>query len=82
MFIRSMFSTAEIAEQGVLHNEVSPLVDAGTLKVILAKVFATISAENLRQAQAPIENGPPRAGSLKGGTDLRQSARLLLEISP
>lgn len=57
MFTRSMFGTADIAEQGALLNEVSRLVDAGTLKTTLAEVFGTISAENLRRAHALIESG-------------------------
>jgi len=57
MFTRSMFGTADIAEQGVLLNEVSRLIDAGTLKTTLAEVFGTISAENLRRAHALIESG-------------------------
>jgi zinc-binding alcohol dehydrogenase family protein len=57
MFTRSLFGTADIAEQGVLLNEVSRLVDAGTLKTTLADVFGTISAENLRRAHALIETG-------------------------
>jgi len=52
MFTRSMFGTANIAEQGALLNEVSRLVDAGTLKTTLAEVFGTISAESLRRAHA------------------------------
>lgn len=57
MFTRSMFGTADIAEQGVLLGEVSRLVDAGTLKTTLAEVFGTISAENLRRAHALMESG-------------------------
>ncbi|MER9254855.1 zinc-binding alcohol dehydrogenase family protein [Mesorhizobium sp. M0598] len=57
MFTRSMFGTADIAEQGALLNEVSRLVDAGTLKTTLAETFGNISAENLRRAHALIESG-------------------------
>jgi zinc-binding alcohol dehydrogenase family protein len=57
MFTRSMFGTADIAEQGALLNEVSRLVDDGALRTTLAEVFGTISAENLRRAHALIESG-------------------------
>ncbi|GJD48634.1 Zinc-type alcohol dehydrogenase-like protein [Methylobacterium crusticola] len=57
MFTRSTFGTADIAEQGVLLNEVSRLVDAGTLRTTFAESFGTISAANLRRAHALIESG-------------------------
>src|SRR3954454_2748914 len=57
MFTRSMFGTADIAEQGRLLNEVSRLVDEGTLKTTFAESFGTISAANLRRAHALIESG-------------------------
>jgi zinc-binding alcohol dehydrogenase family protein len=57
MFTRSMFGTADMAEQGSLLNQVSALVDAGTLKTTLAESFGTISAENLRRAHSLIESG-------------------------
>ncbi|MCZ4255461.1 zinc-binding alcohol dehydrogenase family protein [Sulfitobacter sp. G21635-S1] len=57
MFTRSMFGTADIAEQGVLLNEVSRLVDAGTIRTTLAENFGPINAANLRRAHALIESG-------------------------
>ena len=57
MFTRSMFDTPDMAEQGRLLNEVSRLVDAGTLKTTFAESFGTISAANLRRAHALIESG-------------------------
>ncbi|PDT21296.1 zinc-binding alcohol dehydrogenase family protein [Rhizobium hidalgonense] len=57
MFTRSMFGTADMAEQGALLNEVSRLVDTGTLNTTLTEVFGTISAENLRRAHVLIESG-------------------------
>ncbi len=57
MFTRSMFGTADLAEQGRLLNEVARLVDAGTLKTTLAESFGTISAANLRRAHELIESG-------------------------
>ncbi|KMO28161.1 Zn-dependent oxidoreductase, partial [Methylobacterium variabile] len=57
MFTRSMFATADIAEQGRLLDEVARLVEAGTLKTTFAESFGPISAINLRRAHALIESG-------------------------
>ena len=60
MFTRSMFDTADIAEQGALLNEVARLVDAGTLRTTFAESFGTINAANLRRAHALLETGRAR----------------------
>ncbi|MFG1346600.1 zinc-binding alcohol dehydrogenase family protein [Xanthobacter autotrophicus DSM 431] len=60
MFTRSLFGTADMAQQGVLLNEVSRLVDAGALRTTLAERFGAITAENLRRAHALIESGRSR----------------------
>ncbi len=57
MFTRSMFETADMAEQGVLLNEVSRLVDDGTIRTTLAENFGTINAANLKRAHRLIESG-------------------------
>jgi zinc-binding alcohol dehydrogenase family protein len=57
MFTRSMFGTADIAEQGVLLNEVSRLVDAGRLRTTLGEVYGVIDAENLKRAHRMLESG-------------------------
>ena len=57
MFTRSMFGTADLAEQGRLLNEVARLVDAGTIRSTFAQSFGTISAANLRRAHELIESG-------------------------
>jgi NADPH2:quinone reductase len=57
MFTRSMFATADLAEQGRLLNEVARLVDAGTIRSTFAQSFGTISAANLRRAHELIESG-------------------------
>lgn len=57
MFTRSMFGTADIAEQGWLLGEVSRLVDAGTIRTTLTETFGAINAANLRRAHALIESG-------------------------
>jgi zinc-binding alcohol dehydrogenase family protein len=56
MFTRSMFGTVDIAEQGRLLNEVSRLIDAGTLRTTAAENFGTINATNLRRAHGFIES--------------------------
>ena len=57
MFTRSMFATADIAEQGRLLGEVARLVDEGTIRTTLAESFGSITAANLRRAHALIESG-------------------------
>lgn len=60
MFTRSMFGTPDIGEQGRLLDEVSRLVDAGTIRSTLAENFGPIGAANLRRAHALIESGSAR----------------------
>ena len=60
MFTRSMFATADLAEQGRLLDEVARLVDAGTLRTTLGETYGAINAENLRRAHALIESGRAR----------------------
>ncbi|HWV41746.1 zinc-binding alcohol dehydrogenase family protein [Pseudorhodoplanes sp.] len=60
MFTRSLFDTADIAEQGRLLREVSRLVDEGTIRTTLAENFGPINAANLRRAHALIESGQAR----------------------
>ncbi len=57
MFTRSLFETADIAEQGRLLDRVAALADAGTLRSTLAQTLGPINAQNLRQAHALIESG-------------------------
>lgn len=56
MFTRSMFQTADMAEQAALLNKVSKLVDAGRVKTTLGENFGSINAENLKRAHAQIES--------------------------
>jgi NADPH2:quinone reductase len=60
MFTRSLFDTADIAEQGRLLREVSRLVDEGTIRTTLTENFGPINAANLRRAHALIESGQAR----------------------
>jgi NADPH2:quinone reductase len=57
MFTRSMFGTADMAEQGALLNEVSRLVDAGRLRTTLGETYGVIDAENLKRAHRMLESG-------------------------
>lgn len=56
MFTRSMFQTADIAEQAALLNSVSELIDAGKIKTTMGENFGTINAQNLKRAHAKIES--------------------------
>jgi zinc-binding alcohol dehydrogenase family protein len=57
MFTRSKFQTPDMIAQHRLLNEVSSLVDHGTLQTTLAKPLGAINAANLREAHRILENG-------------------------
>jgi NADPH2:quinone reductase len=57
MFARPAYETADIAEQGKLLDEVSALIDVGTLRTTLGDTFGTINAENLKRAHVLLESG-------------------------
>jgi NADPH2:quinone reductase len=57
MFTRSLFSTADVAAQGKLLNEVADLIDAGVLRTTLKDEIGLINSANLRKAHALIESG-------------------------
>jgi len=57
MFARSMFQTEDMQEQHNILNEVSALIDNGTIKTTLGENFGTINAENMRKAHAFLETG-------------------------
>jgi NADPH:quinone reductase len=60
MFTRSLFNTADIAEQGKLLNEVARLVDAGILRTTMTEKYSPINAANLKQLHTLIESGKAR----------------------
>lgn len=60
MFTRSIFGTADLAEQGRLLNEVSRLIDEGTLRTTLTERLAPVDAANLKRVHALIESGTAR----------------------
>jgi NADPH:quinone reductase len=57
MFTRSMFETADMAQQGVALNEVARLVDEGSLRSTLGETYGAINAANLKRAHLTIESG-------------------------
>lgn len=60
MFTRSIFETADMAEQGKLLNELSRLIDEGKIRTTVTEVLSPINAANLRQAHSAIESGKTR----------------------
>lgn len=57
MYTRSMFGTADMAEQGALLGEVARLVDEGAIRTTMGAHYGSINAENLRRAHAMLESG-------------------------
>ena len=57
MFTRSTFETPDMIEQGRLLDEVSALLDAGTLRTTHASTLGRIDAATLREAHARVESG-------------------------
>ncbi len=60
MFTRPLFQTDDMIAQHELLNEVSRLVDAGTLRTTLTETLGRIDAATLRKAHALIESGKAR----------------------
>lgn len=60
MFTRSMFNTADIAEQGRLLNQVSRLLDEGKLRSTMTQQYSPINAQNLKEIHALLESGKAR----------------------
>lgn len=57
MFTRSMYQTADMADQGNLLDEVAALIDTGKLGTTPGQTLSPINAANLRQAHAQVESG-------------------------
>lgn len=57
MFTRARFQTPDMAEQGVLLNEVSRLLDAGVLRHTRTEHYGPLNAANLLKAHAKLESG-------------------------
>ncbi|MGO4706692.1 zinc-binding alcohol dehydrogenase family protein [Microvirga sp. 2MCAF38] len=67
MFTRSTFQTADMERQHDILNEVSRLVDGGTIRTTLAETFGAINAANLKRAHAFIESGRARGKVILAG---------------
>jgi NADPH2:quinone reductase len=63
MFTRSIYQTVDMAEQGVLLNEVARLVDAGTLRSTATERHAPINAANLKRVTRSSRAAVPGARS-------------------
>jgi zinc-binding alcohol dehydrogenase family protein len=57
MFARSMWHTADMAEQGRHLGRIAELVDRGELRSTQTQSFSPINAENLKKAHALAESG-------------------------
>ncbi|MDX3927396.1 MAG: zinc-binding alcohol dehydrogenase family protein [Shinella sp.] len=57
MFTRPLFATPDMIEQHKLLNEISRLVDEGTIRTTLAETIGPINAANLKKAHAMVESG-------------------------
>ena len=67
MFTRSLFGTADIAEQGRLLARVAALVDAGRLRTTVSEQLSPINAANLRRAHQLVESGRMRGKIVLSG---------------
>ena len=57
MFTRPVFQTTDMAQQGVILNEISRLVDAGKMQSTMSANYGAVNAANLKRAHAQIESG-------------------------
>lgn len=57
MFTRSLFSTADMARQGLILDTVARLVEAGTLRTTVSEVLAGLSADTVRAAHLRQKSG-------------------------
>lgn len=56
MFTRSLFQTADMAQQGAILNAVSALVDEGRIRTTITERVSPISAANLKRVHGLIES--------------------------
>lgn len=56
MFTRSLFQTADMAEQGAILNAVSTLADEGRIRTTMTERLSPISAANLKRVHGLIES--------------------------
>ncbi len=69
MYTRSIYETPDMAEQGRLLNEVSRLVDDGTLRSTMTRNEGAITAAALKRVHALIETGTARGKIVLEGLD-------------
>lgn len=67
MFTRAMFETADMQRQHEILQNVSRLIDDGTLRSTLGDHYGPITADNLRKAHALIESGKARGKIVLAG---------------
>jgi NADPH2:quinone reductase len=60
MFARTLHQSEDMAEQHIILQTVSRLIDQGVLRTTLTTPMGTINAANLRRAHAAIESGKAR----------------------
>jgi NADPH:quinone reductase len=69
MFTRSIFNTPDLDQQGKLLNEVSRLVDEGTLRTTMTERYTPIDAANLKHVHTLIESSKARGKIVLEGFD-------------
>ena len=57
MYTRSMFTTDDMERQHLILNELSKLLDAGTIKSTATTTLKGFTVENLKKAHAMQESG-------------------------
>lgn len=67
MFTRPMHGTPDMIAQKHLLDEVSRLVDAGSIRSTATETIGTINVENLRRAHARVETGATRGKLVLAG---------------
>lgn len=67
MFTRAIFETADMQRQHEILQNVSRLIDDGTLRSTLGDHYGPITADNLRKAHALIESGKARGKIVLAG---------------
>ena len=67
MFTRPLFATTDMGRQGEILDEVSRLVDAGSIRSTMRENFGPIEAASLRRAHAAIESGRAFGKIVLGG---------------
>lgn len=67
MFTRSLFETADMAEQGKLLAEIAQLVEEKKIRSTLTETIGTINAANLKKGHSLIESGTAKGKIVLSG---------------